>query len=91
MRILITNDDGIHAEGADKDFLRHYLDLDRDYAAVAEEYAHIPAAKQAISLYPGLRVLNQEPWETVISFILSANKKQRTLFKRCAAVIYVSL
>ena len=65
--------DGIHAEGADRDFLRHYLDLDRDYAAVAEEYAHIPAARQAISLYPGLRVLNQEPWETVISFILSAN------------------
>ena len=65
--------DGIHAMGADAAFLRHYLDLDRNYAAVAEEYAHIPAAKQAISLYPGLRVLNQNPWEALISFILSAN------------------
>ena len=71
---LWTEADGIHAEGkADADFLRHYLDLDRDYAAIAAEYAHIPAARTAIERYPGLRVLNQPVWEALICFILSAN------------------
>lgn len=66
--------DGIHAEGGmDAPELRHYLDLDRDYAAVAAEYAHIPAARRAIELYPGLRVLNQPPWEALVAFLLSAN------------------
>ena len=65
--------DGIHASGGDASFLRDYLDLDRDYAAVAREYAHIPEARRAVELYPGLRVLNQPPWEALICFILSAN------------------
>ena len=72
--LLRRGEDGLHAQG---DFspgeLRHYLDLDRDYAAVAARYAHIAPARRAIELYPGLRVLNQDPWEATIAFILSAN------------------
>lgn len=65
---------GIHAEGdCSAHELRRYLDLDRDYAAIAAEYAHIPAACEAVGLFPGLRVLNQPPWEALIAFILSAN------------------
>ena len=70
---LCRRADGIHAEGGDPAFLRDYLDLDRDYAAIAREYAHIPEARRAIELYPGLRVLNQPPWEALICFILTAN------------------
>jgi len=55
------------------DELRRYLDLDRDYAVVAGQYAHIPQARRAIELYPGLRVMNQPAWEALIAFILSAN------------------
>jgi len=66
--------DEICAEGEfTKEELRHYLDLDRDYGAVAAQYAHIPQARRAIELYPGLRVLNQPAWEALIAFILSAN------------------
>ena len=65
---------GIEAEGcADAPFLRRYLDLDRDYAAIADEYAAFDFARRAMALHPGLRVLNQPPWEALISFILSAN------------------
>ena len=53
--------------------MRQYLDLDRDYGVVAGQYAHIPQARRAIELYPGLRVLNQPTWEALIAFILSAN------------------
>lgn len=66
--------DGLHAEGdVDLAFLRDYLDLDRDYAALSREYAPYPQAARAIALYPGLRVLNQPPWEALICSILTAN------------------
>ena len=71
---LYSDADGLYAEGnLDIEYLRRYLDLDRDYSAVAMEYAHIPAARTAIEHYPGLRVLNQPTWEALICFILSAN------------------
>lgn len=72
--VLRAEADGLHARGeADVRALRHYLDLDRNYAAVAEEYAHISQAKRAMELYSGLRVLNQPTWEALVAFILSAN------------------
>ena len=71
---LWQDESGVHAEGdVDIRFLRRYLDLDRDYRAVAEAYAHLPPARQAIERCPGLRVLNQPAWEALICFILSAN------------------
>ena len=71
---LRQTDEGIEAEGCfDLDALRRYLDLDRDYSAIAAECAGKPAASCAVGLFPGLRVLNQPPWEALISFILSAN------------------
>lgn len=64
----------LHAEGAlSREEVRNYLDLDRDYGALAAHYSHIEAAKRAVELYPGLRVMNQSPWDTLVSFILSAN------------------
>ena len=77
---LYRSADGVCAGGdVDAAELRRYLDLDRDYAALAREFAHIPAAERAIALYPGLRVLNQDPWEALLSFILSANNNVRRI------------
>lgn len=65
---------GILAEGdVDPAALRRYLDLDRDYEAVAREFDAIPTAREAMELFPGLRVLNQAPWEALVAFVLSAN------------------
>ena len=84
---LWREDDGIHAEGdIDREALRRYLDLDRDYAALAREYDHIPAARRAIELYPGLRVLNQPTWEALICFILSANNNVTRIRNLTAAL-----
>jgi len=71
---LWESDAGIEAEGdVDRQMLRHYLDLDRDYGKIALEYSHIPVARQAIEMFPGMRIMNQPPWEALITFILSAN------------------
>ncbi len=65
---------GIEAEGEfDAAALRRYLDLDRDYSAIAAEFDALPEARRAMARFPGLRVLNQPPWEALIGFILSAN------------------
>lgn len=78
--------DGLHAEGGSAEMLRDYLDLDRDYAKIAREYAHLPVAKTAMDLYPGMRVLNQETWPTLVTFIISANNNVIRIRKLCDAL-----
>ena len=80
---LWTEKDGVHAEGGDAARLRDYLDLDRDYGALAREYAGIDVARRAVELYPGMRVLNQDPWDTLVTFILSANNNVVRIRKLC--------
>ena len=78
---------GIAAEGdVDLAALRQYLDLERDYDAIAGEYENIPVARQAMTLCPGLRVLNQPPWEALVSFILSANNNVARIRGLCDAL-----
>jgi len=80
---LWHEEDGLYAEGGSVELLRDYLDLGRDYGALAEEYASIPAASRAMSLYPGLRVLNQAPWDALVTFILSANNNVTRIRRLC--------
>ena len=78
--LLWQENGGVYARSdVDAAALWHFLDLDRDYGALAREFAHIPAAERAIALYPGLRVLNQDPWEALLAFILSANNNVRRI------------
>ena len=51
-----------------------YFDLDFDYAAVRESLAQMhPALRLAAAFAPGIRLLQQDPWEALCSFILSQN------------------
>lgn len=54
-------------------FWRDYLDLDRDYAALWERFRRNPTLRKALDRCPGVRLLRQQPWETLCTFILSAN------------------
>lgn len=55
--------------------LRNYLRLD-DEVSITTIYADIsrrnPKVAELVEKYPGLRILRQEPWECLISYILSA-------------------
>lgn len=68
-----AEDGGVFSDSANVAALRRYLDLDRNYSALADECARFPLAARAVKMYPGLRVLNQPPWDALLSFILSAN------------------
>lgn len=57
---------------------RRYFDLARDYAALFAGCGDT-ALRQGIAFAPGLRVLNQQPFEMLISFIISANNNIRRI------------
>ena len=49
-----------------------YFDLDRDYSKIKEELSKDNLLKESIEFGYGVRVLNQDPFEMLISFIISA-------------------
>jgi N-glycosylase/DNA lyase len=52
----------------------NYFDLTRDYSTIESSLSKIDDNMiNAVSYGTGMRILNQDPWETLISFILSAN------------------
>lgn len=52
-----------------------YFDLGRDYSKIKQTLSKDPVLREAIKFGKGIRILNQEPFETTISFIISANNQ----------------
>jgi len=53
-------------------FWSHYFDLEQDYSSIKRELSEIsPIMEKACQYSPGIRILNQDPWEILVSFILS--------------------
>ena len=51
-----------------------YFDLDRDYQKIKKQLTSIDSyMKESIEYGNGIRILNQDLWEVIISFIISAN------------------
>lgn len=55
---------------------KKYFDLDRDYSEIKEAIISAdPRLEEIINEYSGIRILNQDFFETLISFIISQNKQ----------------
>ncbi|MBR0278102.1 MAG: DNA-3-methyladenine glycosylase 2 family protein [Clostridia bacterium] len=52
---------------------RDYFDLDRDYSAIKAKLSGDSVLKNAIEFGGGIRILNQDAFECLISFIISAS------------------
>ena len=64
---------GICKEGI-KETVEKYFDLNRDYQKIKSKLEKIDEnMKKSIEYGQGIRILNQDLWETIISFIISAN------------------
>lgn len=59
----------------DRDLWIEYLDLYRDYGEIKDKLSQDAVLREAIKHGEGIRILNQEPFEIVISFIISANNR----------------
>jgi N-glycosylase/DNA lyase len=61
-------------DGNIEEICKNYFDLDRDYEKIKEELSKIDDyMKESVEYGKGIRILNQDLWETIISFIISAN------------------
>ena len=54
-------------------YWKNYFDLDRDYSQIVKQLSQNETLKNACEYSYGIRILNQEPFETLCSFIISQN------------------
>lgn len=66
-----------------RDIWQNYFDLNRDYRRIETLLKSNPTLLKMYNLSNGVRVLNQEPWETLCSFIISQNNN----IKRIKSII----
>ena len=77
---LIFNNTSMEAfEG----FWINYFDLNRDYKAICRTLKEDELLSSTIDEYYGIRILNQEPWEALCSFVIS----QQNNIKRIKLII----
>ncbi len=69
----ITFENDSYIVYGDADYFYNYLDLDNDYNSINESLIDKPLLNNALSSIKGIRILRQDPLETIISFIISAN------------------
>ncbi len=76
LKISQNADTVIMYETTEEDFRKiwfDYFDLGRDYGEIKKILSRDEVMRQAVSYGEGIRILNQDLWETVISFIISAS------------------
>lgn len=79
---IYMQDGDLHIYPCDKEtfgFWNNYLDLETDYGMIKKLLAEDEYVKASINYGSGLRILKQEPFETLISFIISANNNVKRI------------
>ena len=73
-KVCRIRNDQLICPDCDNDFWREYFCLDFDYAGMKDILIKSDKAlKECIDFGKGIRILKQPLWETVVSFIISAN------------------
>ena len=73
---MVNKDVYVRSIGNDnlKELFKYYFDMDRDYEQIKKSLRKIDEHMEKSIMYgDGIRLLNQDLWETIISFIISAN------------------
>jgi N-glycosylase/DNA lyase len=66
--------DSLFYEGVEEPFLIHFFRLEEDLGSLLKEIDRDPAIHLAIQKYRGMRLIRQDPWECLISFLCSSAK-----------------
>ncbi len=61
-------------EGVEEGFLRHFFRLEEDLEAILKDVDRDLVIHQAIQHSRGLRLIRQDPWECLLSFLFSSAK-----------------
>jgi N-glycosylase/DNA lyase len=65
--------DKLYFSGVPKEFIISFFRLDEDYAAILKSISKDEFIRKAIKENYGMRIIRQDPWECLISYICSAN------------------
>ena len=63
-----------------------YFDLGKDYSQIKEGIMKDEIMREAVKFGSGIRLLKQDIWETLISFIISANNRIPRIMKTVEAI-----
>jgi len=61
-------------DGVEEDFLVHFLRLDENLDSILKDIDRDPFIHRAIQRYRGMRLIRQDPWECLLSFLCSSAK-----------------
>jgi N-glycosylase/DNA lyase len=64
----------LYYEGIEEPFIIHFFRLEEDLDTIYREIDRDPVIHQAIETYRGLRMIRQDPWECLVSFLCSSAK-----------------
>lgn len=82
---LLEKDNNIIIYNSTEEDIRNiwidYFDLNRDYGKIEDELSKDEIMRKSIEFGSGIRVLNQEPFEMLISFIISARNNIPSIMK----------
>lgn len=67
--VIFNNMDGY------ENIIKGYFDLNTDYSEIKRSVNTDEVMSEAIKFGSGIRILNQDEWETMISFMISANNR----------------
>ncbi len=70
---LSWDDDKIVITTKDVNYFYNFFDLDRDYSSIKHQLAKDKFLKKAVNYGYGIRIINNDAFEMLISFIISAN------------------
>ncbi len=65
--------EGLSQNSINKEDWQEYFGFDTDYVAIESKLKSDDLLARAYKLSPGIRILKQDPWEALISFIISQN------------------
>jgi len=79
-------DNEVDVAGIDEETFTNYFDMNRDYGEIKSLYSKDAVFSQAVQYGEGIRILNQAKFETLISFIISANNNIPRIKKSVEAI-----
>jgi len=67
--------DILFSEGVDEDAVRRFFRLEEDLESILSRIDRDPVIHNAIERYRGMRLIRQDPWECLLSFLCSSAKR----------------